>query len=249
MNKNIRIILVNTSHPGNIGATARAMKNMGFERLYLVSPESFPHPDAKARAVGADNLLEQAVVTTTLDEALRDCTLVFGTSARMRFLPQEMLTPRQAAEKIVNEFIDQDIAIVFGNEKFGLSNEELKRCHYHICIPTDPHFSSLNLAMAVQIVVYELFMKTLQDEGRSYLHERGDFATFEDLEGLYRHLEEVVTQIDFLDPQNPRRMMIRFRQILGRARLDKNELNLFRGMLTGVQHKVIEKDFNPVKGG
>src|SRR3990167_617643 len=152
----IRIVLINTSHPGNIGSVARAMKTMGLVQLYLVSPLQYPHHKANEMAVGATDILEQAVVVETLDEAIADCALVVGTSARMRTIPWPLLTPREMAEKIKCEPKTSTIAILFGCEQSGLNNDALQRCHYHIHIPANPDYSSLNLAAAVQIIAYEL---------------------------------------------------------------------------------------------
>lgn len=234
MLKNIRFVLVNPSHPGNIGSVARIMKNMALEKLFLVNPLQFPHVNATAMASGATDVLENAIITQSLDEAIKNCTLVIGTSARMRKLPQLMVTPQKAAEIIKQESSRKNIAILFGNEKFGLNNEDLGKCHYHVRIPTVKNFSSLNLAAAAQIIAYELYIHTLSDQGKSLLHVRKNFATAEELEGLYEHIKKTMILIGFLNPDHPRRLMPRMRQIINRSRIDKNELNLLRGIMTAI---------------
>ena len=153
---NIRIVLVHTSHPGNIGAAARAMKTMNLQHLVLVSPKCYPHPDAIARAAGADDILHHCEVVDTLSEAIADAQLVIGTSARMRHLSWPQLTPRECGQTAVRHAQDQDVAIVFGREKSGLSNDELQLCHYHVQIPCNPDYASLNLGAAVQVLAYEV---------------------------------------------------------------------------------------------
>lgn len=231
----IRIVLVATSHPGNIGSTARAMKVMGFHRLYLVSPKSFPDPRAHEMSAGAyDVLLENVVVTDSLDEALIGCQLVLGTSARARDIALSGLTPNESATLVAGTPDDTEIAIVFGREHAGLTNDELLRCHYHIHIPSNPEFSSLNLAQAVQIVTYELRMKLLSPaadvETRQDLH-----ASVEDVEKFYEHLREVLVSIDFLKPSNPKRLFQRVRRMFNRIQLERMEVNILRGILSNVQ--------------
>ena len=231
----IRIVLVATSHPGNIGATARAMKVMGFHRLYLVAPKSFPDPRAHEMSAGAyDVLLEHVVVTDSLDEALSGCQLVLGTSARARDIALSGLTPNESAARVASMPDDTEIAIVFGREHAGLTNEELLRCHYHIHIPSNPDFSSLNLAQAVQIVTYELRMKLLSPladvETRQDAH-----ASVEDVEKFYDHLREVLVAIDFLKPSNPKRLFQRVRRMFNRIQLERMEVNILRGILSNVQ--------------
>jgi len=230
----IRIILVNTSHPGNIGSAARAMKTMGLSELYLVAPEAFPHPKALELATGAADLLNEAVVVPTLDEALQDCTFVVGTSARMRTIPWPLSNPREMAEKIRQEPPEGTTAIMFGREQSGLNNEELQRCHLHIHIPTNPDCSSLNLAAAVQVVAYELRLASLQEE---IVSEAWDYrlANVDEMEKFFRHLQEVLIEIDFLKPEAPRKLMTRLRRLYLRTRPDVMEMNILRGMLTAVQ--------------
>lgn len=234
----IRIVLVEPSHPGNIGGVARAMKNMGLSELYLVNPKRFPHPEAEARATNAPDILEHARVVSDLDHAIAGCHVVMGTSARMRELPQSMFTVRQAAEFVVREPESTQVAILFGNEKYGLTNEDLRKCQYHIRIPTTEEFSSLNLAAAVQVVVYELFVASLDDQGQSKVHQRTESVTVEQIERLYQHIRDTMIEIEFLDPEKPRHFMPRLRQIIDRSRIDENELNLLHGMMTAMQQYI-----------
>ncbi|MBI2785899.1 MAG: tRNA (cytosine(32)/uridine(32)-2'-O)-methyltransferase TrmJ [Legionella longbeachae] len=230
----IRIILVATSHPGNIGSTARAMKTMGLNSLYLVKPKSFPDYKAKEMAAGADDLLESAIVTETLDEALTGCQLILGTSARPRGLSLPGLIPASCADLISQQVDDTQVALVFGREHAGLTNEELLKCHYHIHIPSNPEYSSLNLAQAVQIISYELRMKLLAPKAEVSLRQ-DEYATADEVEQFYEHLRTVFIEIQFLKASNPRRLMQRVRRLFNRVTLEKMEVNLLRGMLSQVQ--------------
>ncbi|MGC1182595.1 tRNA (cytosine(32)/uridine(32)-2'-O)-methyltransferase TrmJ [Legionella sp.] len=230
----IRIILVATSHPGNIGSAARAMKTMGLSSLYLVNPKSFPDYKAKEMAAGADDLLESAMVTETLDEALLGCQLILATSARPRGLFLPGLVPAASAELISKQMESTQIAIVFGRERTGLTNEELLKCHYHIHIPSNPEYSSLNLAQAVQIVAYELRMKLLTPKAEVALR-REEYATAEEIEQFFEHLKLVFIEIKFLREANPRRLMQRVRRLFNRVNLEKMEVSILRGMLSQVQ--------------
>ncbi len=234
---NIRIVLVNTTHPGNIGGVARAMKNMGLTRLYLVAPEKFPDEQAVWRAAAAGDLLDSAVITASVEEAIGDCQFVVGTSARERRIPWPLLDPRQCAARIGAVCGREQVAIMFGREDRGLTNEELQLCNLHLHIPTSAAYSSLNLAMAVQIVCYELRMLLLQDQLPASEDEQWDtpFCTLENLERFYLHLEQTLTAIEFLDPAAPRQLMARLRRLYGRVRLDEMELNILRGILTETQ--------------
>lgn len=235
MNLNsIRVILIATSHPGNIGSTARAMKTMGLSSLYLVTPKSFPDPKAKELAAGADDLLDGAVVTETLDEALAGCQLILATSARPRGLSLPGLTPAASAELVSKHADSTQIAIVFGREHAGLTNEELLKCHYHIHIPSNPEYSSLNLAQAVQIVAYELRMRLLAPKAAVALRT-DEYATAEEIEQFYEHLKDVFIEINFLREANPRRLMQRVRRLFNRVNLEKMEVSILRGMLSQVQ--------------
>jgi TrmH family RNA methyltransferase len=234
---NIRIVLIDTSHPGNIGATARAMKTMCLDHLYLVNPQRYPCAEATARASSANDLLARARVCTSLDAALQDCGLVIGASARMRSLSWPQLDPRQAAERLVEEGRQAPVAVIFGRENSGLTNEELERCHYLMHIPGNPEYNSLNLAAAVQVVAYEIMMAALlhDDAPKSSAEEPPDYASATETEAFYAHMEQVLIEIGFLDPAKPRFLMRRLRRLFIRARLDKNEVNILRGILTAVR--------------
>lgn len=232
----VSIVLVGTTHPGNIGAVARAMKNMGLARLRLVQPRVFPSADATARAAGADDLLAAAQVYDSLEEAVADCALVVGASARVRAIACPSLTPRACAERVAAGSQPGMAAIVFGREHSGLSNEELDRCHYQLHIPTHPGFSSLNVAAAAQIVCYELLLAAGTEVSPVAVtagEEEG--VSHEEMERFYDHLQVVLTELDFLDPANPRHLMRRLRRLYNRARPDRNEMNILRGILTAVQ--------------
>lgn len=240
MLERIRIVLINTSHPGNIGSTARAMKTMGLSQLYLVAPEQFPHQKANEMASSAMDILEHAHVVETLDAALSGCTLVIGTSARSRKIPWPLLSPRQMAEQITQESADAPIAILFGREQSGLTNEELERCHWHMQIPANPDYSSLNLAAAVQIVAYELRVACLQ---QTAIAPDWDYrlATADEMEKFFTHLQQVLIEIDFLKMNAPRKLMTRLRRLFFRARPDVMEMNILRGLLTAVQDSTHKK--------
>ena len=229
----IRIVLVGTTHPGNIGAVARAMKNMGLSDMALVDPRHFPHEEATARASGASDLLDNATVVGTLAEALSDCTYVAGASARSRAISWPTMSPRDCAVRMIRESAAGPVAAVFGPEKSGLSNEDLDLCHTLVTIPTDPAFSSLNLAMAVQVLTYELRVASMLDEGPIFETEAPP-ATAEEMEYFYTHLEQVLEEIRFLDPDNPRHLMRRLRRMFVRARPDRNEVSILRGILTAI---------------
>lgn len=254
----IRIILVETSHSGNIGAVARAMKNMGLGNLWLVNPASFPDEASYARSSGASDVLDRAVVVDTLDEAIADCTLVMGTSARGRKVPWPVISPADCAERAAAQAGTGEVALVFGRENHGLSNEELQRCHYHIHIPSNPDYSSLNLAMAVQVICYELRMnhlRSLEDAGEETslrpILQPGDEgwdipqASVNDVEGFFGHLEQVLVDIDFHRRENPRQLMTRLRRLFQRAHLDQMEINILRGILTAVQKSAGAGKDNP----
>jgi len=229
----IRIILVGTTHPGNIGAVARAMKNMGLSDLALVQPKYFPHEEATARASGASDILDSATVVDSLEDALIDCVYVAGASARSRTINWPSMGPRDCAERMIQESSHGKVAAVFGPERSGLQNEDLDLCHTLLTIPTDPGFSSLNLGMAVQVLTYELRVASMLETGPVFDVEAPP-ATGEEMEHFYTHLENVLTDIEFLDPENPRHLMRRMRRLFIRARPDKNEVNILRGILTAV---------------
>jgi len=227
--KNIRVVLTQPSHPGNIGATARAMKTMGLDALYLVNPRHFPHAEADARATGALDVLRQAQVCASLPEALRDCVLAVATSSRQRELRHEMIDAHHVAQVVVNTAASHPVALVFGNETSGLSNEEAGLCNLWAHVPTNPEYASLNLAAAVQIFAYELRMAAIDGEVRV----APEFmpATNEQVEHLYRHFEQTMIATGFLDPANPKRLLPRLRRLLARARLESDEVNILRGFL------------------
>lgn len=230
----IRIVLIETSHPGNIGSTARAMKTMGFQNLYLVNPTPCLDGKSRAMAAGADDVLEGAVITQTLDEALVNCQLIIGSSARHRGLALTGLTPKAAAILVETQQAGTEVAILFGRENSGLSNEELMRCHYHLVIPANPQYSALNLSQAVQIVVYELRMQLLMPTAKVSLRE-DKRATAEDIERFYTHLTEVMLEIGFYKPKNPGRLLERIRRLFNRVGLEVMEVNILRGILTQIQ--------------
>jgi tRNA (cytidine32/uridine32-2'-O)-methyltransferase len=229
----IRIVLVGTTHPGNIGAVARAMKNMGLSDLALVNPRHFPHEDATARASGATDVLDGAKVVSSLSEALTDCVYVAGASARSRTINWPSMGPRDCAERMILESKEGVVAAVFGPEKSGLHNDDLDLCHTLLTIPTDPGFSSLNLAMAVQVLTYELRVAGMVDPGPGFDSEAPP-ATGEEMERFYTHLEQVLMDIQFLNPDNPRYLMRRMRRMFIRTRPDKNEANILRGLLAAI---------------
>ncbi len=238
----IRIVLVNTSHPGNIGAAARALKNMGLGRLVLVAPKDFPSDQAIWRAAGATDVLANAVVVETLEEAIADCRLVVGTSARGRRIPWPLVTPRECGDRVYRESHQHEVAILFGREDRGLTNEELHKCHYHVHIPSNPEYSSLNIAAALQVIAYEIRMSALTAEagGEAISYSDWDMppATQQDIEHYYEHLEKALIEIGFLEADNPRQTLTRIRRLYGRVRPDQMELNILRGMLTSIQNFV-----------
>ncbi|MCB5184841.1 RNA methyltransferase [Methylobacillus gramineus] len=230
----IRIVLCQTSHPGNIGAAARAMKTMGMHQLVLVKPKSFPHADATAMASGADDLLVNAKICETLPEALEGCTLVIGMSARRREFSHELLSARDGALRAIGAAHSEKVAIVFGTEMSGLSNEELNHCQLQSMIHANPEYSSLNLAAAVQVFSYELRMAALDNPSPTITPQQ-PLATSEDIERFYVHMEETLIGIGFLDPEYPKRLMQRIRRLFGRAALEKEEVNILRGILSATQ--------------
>jgi TrmH family RNA methyltransferase len=235
---NIRIVLVRPTHPGNIGATARAMKTMCLSTLYLVAPERFPGPEATALAAGAEDVLDAARVCVTLDEAIGDCVRVIGSSARERRIEWPCLPPDQCARQLLTDAEQGPVALLFGQERTGLTNDELDRCHYVVSIAANPDYSSLNIANAVQVLAYEIYGTHLANQGRApgeapAILESG--VTAADLDRLYRHLETVLVEIGFLDPDNPRLLMRRLTRLFNRAQLDTNEYNILRGVLTAMQ--------------
>lgn len=238
MLEHIRIVLVNPSHPGNIGSVARAMKTMGLSKLYLVEPKRFPHPTALELAAGADDVLQEAIVVSSLEQALADCRLAIGTSARTRGVPLEALEPAAAAQQLLDAAADVEVAVIFGREHAGLTNEELAMCHYHLHIPTSADYYSLNLAAAVQIVCYEIRQAFLAQQANQPTDNQQIYdtrATIAEIEGFYAHLQTTLQQIAFLDPNSPRRLMPRLKRLFQRTHLEQREIRILRGILTAVQ--------------
>lgn len=233
---NIRVVLVNTSHPGNIGSAARAMKTMGIHDLVLVDPVEPPDGRATAMAAGAIDVLANLRIVATLAEAVADCGLVIGSSARSRTLDWPMLDPREAGAKSVAEAAHHKVALVFGRERTGLTNEELQQCHYHVCIPANPEYSSLNLAMAVQTICYEVRMHSLTNKPQA--NEVEAYPQQQDLERFYAHLEQILLQVNFLRADHPGNVMSKLRRLFNRGRPDNQELNILRGILTAVQKQL-----------
>lgn len=232
----IRVVLVDPNHPGNIGAVARAMKNMGLSELRLVRPKAFPHAEATARASGADDVLDAARVHEEFADAIADCGFVVGTSARQRHLTWDLVEPRECAQDIVSAAQVGHVAVVFGCEKYGLSNEDLARCHRLVTIPTATEYASLNLAMAVQVIAYELWLAARPGAPPPPPPDV-PFATAEEMVRLYEHFERVLEEIDFRDRTGGGHLMARIRRLFNRARLDQNEMNILRGILTAVQSR------------
>lgn len=261
---NIHVILVNTSHPGNIGAAARALKNMGISNLRLVDPVEFPSDVARWRSASATDVLDRVEVFDDLEAAVADCGLVIGASARSRRMPWPMLNPRQCGRQVAQDAVDNKVALVFGREDKGLTNEELQLCHYHVQIPANPEYSSLNLAAAVMVVCYETRVAMLEARGESEgkssetqasqdksesaqaIYDPASEDEYWDvpkadgkqLELFYAHLEQVLVDMDFHDPDNPRLLMPRMRRLFGRIRPDSMEINILRGVLTYVDDHV-----------
>jgi tRNA (cytidine32/uridine32-2'-O)-methyltransferase len=247
---NARVVLVHTSHPGNIGAVARAMKNMGLKQLYLVKPKLFPHERAVWRSASAVDILDNAVVVETLDEAVADCGLVVGTSARGRRIPWPLVNPRVCADRVYPELSQHPVALVFGREDRGLTNEELQRCNLHVNIPTSDEYTSLNLGMAVQVITYELQMAHVAGELSSDDMRDWDtkLAKADDIERLFVHMEQALTDMEFLKPSAPKQLMTRLRRLFNRTRLDDLEVQMMRGVLTSSQQWVKKARANQEKG-
>ena len=244
----VRFVLVETSRPGNIGATARAMKTMGFHDLVLVKPRYehvLMHEEAVAFASGAQDVLQQARVVDSLDEAIADCNVVAGLSARLREFSPPLRQPREFAASIAASIAVEptlQIALVFGNERFGLSNEQVERCNVLLHVPTNPNYSSLNLAQAVQIMAYECRMATVSStQMPSGIGFQGELAKAEQIEGLFMHLEQALIDIAFLDPAHPKKLMSRLRRLFSRSALETEEVNILRGIAHHIQQKNNQK--------
>jgi len=230
----IRVVLSHTSHPGNIGAAARAMKTMGLARLYLVNPKRFPHPDAKAMASGALDVLNEARVCAGLDEALAGTVLAAALSARQRELAPPAKEARSAAQELVAVAAKHPVALVFGPEMSGLEREEVGRCQMLVHIPANPEYASLNLAAAVQVLCYELRIAALVQAAPD--EPVPELARLEDVELFYRTIEEIFIEIGFLNPEYPKRLMPRLRRLFSRTRLEKEELNILMGFLKAIRN-------------
>ena len=246
----VRIVMVNTTLPANIGSALRAMKTMGLSKLVLVAPKIYPHPDIDALAAGATDLIDQIQIVETLEEAIADCHLVFGTSARSRTIPWPLLDARPAADKSMQAVIkeQQEIAVIFGREDRGLTNEELAMANYHVTIPVNTDYGVLNVAQAIQIICYEMRMATtalmeqvedpqavMKVTEEDSMHWDEPLVTHQQMEQFYPHFEKMLHEIEFLDPENPRLLPLRLRRLFGRIQLDRMEYHLLRGIFSRVQ--------------
>jgi len=247
----LRIVMVNTTHPGNIGAAARAMKNMGLSRLYLVDPIAKIDDEAMQRSSRAEDILNNVVICDTLEEALADCGLVVGTSARSRTIPWPLMNPRQCGDRVAQAVsADNEVAIVFGRESRGLTNEELHLCHAHVHIPTEESFSSLNVAQAIQVMAYEMRLAVHENVGQKDKESQERWgvdwdyplATHEQLNGMLQHMEQTMVEIGFLNPDTPKQLMSRLRRLYQRAAPDQVEINIMRGMMTAMQSQIRSAD-------
>lgn len=243
MLERVKVVLVGTTHSGNIGSAARAMKVMGLSQMVLVDPQCQVDAQAIALAAGASEIALNAQIYPTLEAAVADCGLVVGTSARSRTLEWPMLEPRECGEKLISEAKQHSMAMVFGRERTGLTNDELQLCHYHVCVPANPEYSSLNLAMAVQLLSYEVRMAYLalqQSSQSSTLQE--EYPRHQELERFYAHLEQVIMQTEFISAQQPGQVMNKLRRMFTRARPEAQEINILRGILTSVQKSISRKE-------
>ena len=238
---NIKIVLVETSHTGNMGSAARAMKTMGLTNLCLVNPVIKPDSQSISLAAGASDIIKQAQIFSSLEAAVADCSLVIGTSARPRSLQWPNLTPKECGDKIIAEACRHaQVALVFGRERVGLTNDELQKCHFHVSIPANPDYSSLNLAMSVQVLSYEIRMSLLSAQEASIKLDEQDINEYpkdEDIERFYQHLEQTLLQTGFINPHHPGQIMGRLRRLFTRARIEQQELNILRGILTSVDKR------------
>ncbi|WP_017446310.1 tRNA (cytosine(32)/uridine(32)-2'-O)-methyltransferase TrmJ [Gayadomonas joobiniege] len=228
----VRVILVNTSHTGNIGSTARAMKTMGLSQLCLVDPVNPPDSHASALAAGATDVLGNAKIVSTLDEAIQGCRLVIAASARSRTLSWPVLGPREAGQQLVKEAATGEVALIFGRENNGLTNEELQKANFHAIIPANPEYSSLNLAAAVQTLCYEVRMAYLA--GQSYPEQDEAYPLTDEMERFYHHLEQTLSQTGFIVKNHPGQVMQKLRRLFNRARPESQELNILRGILSTI---------------
>ncbi|EHU8077342.1 tRNA (cytosine(32)/uridine(32)-2'-O)-methyltransferase TrmJ [Vibrio cholerae] len=243
MLERVKVVLVGTTHSGNIGSAARAMKVMGLSQMVLVDPQCQVDAQAIALAAGASEIALNAQIYPTLEAAVADCGLVVGTSARSRTLEWPMLEPRECGEKLISEANQHSVAMVFGRERTGLTNEELQLCHYHVCVPANSEYSSLNLAMAVQLLSYEVriaYLALQQSSQSSTLQE--EYPRHQELERFYAHLEQVIMQTEFISAQQPGQVMNKLRRMFTRARPEAQEINILRGILTSVQKSISRKE-------
>ncbi|OUS38171.1 tRNA (cytosine(32)/uridine(32)-2'-O)-methyltransferase TrmJ ['Osedax' symbiont bacterium Rs2_46_30_T18] len=231
---NIRIVLINTFHPGNIGAAARALKNMGLSNLYLVDPVDFPHDEAVSRAAGAQDVLENAVVVSSLQEAISDCQLVIGTSARNRTFDLPLLDVKDCANKILGESTQGNVAILFGRESKGLLNEELSLCNFHLFIPTNPEYPVLNISQAIQLVSYEIWLASQEQTTIA----SSEYPLHKEMAMFYQHLEQVLRKAHFLIPQHEGRAMQKLQRFFNRSRPEKQELGMLRGVLSSIEKRI-----------
>ena len=238
----ISVVLIGTSHPGNIGSAARAMKVMGLTNLVLVDPACEIDAKSLALAAGAADVVTNAKIVKTLDEAIADCGLVIGSSARSRTLEWPQLDPRESGIKTIEEAAAHPVAILFGRERTGLTNEELQKCHCHVYIPANPEYSSLNLAMAVQTVSYEVRMAFLETQKYTGEKKIDEYPRAKELELFYEHLEKVTTQTQFINKKHPGMVMTKLRRMFTRARPEQQELNILRGILTSVEKSLEHRD-------
>lgn len=238
--QNIRFVLSNTSHAGNIGGSARAMKVMGLDQLHLIRPTDYPSSEATARASGADDVLFHAGVHDNLEQAIAPCTLVMGTSARNRGMDIEVIELRQAAALLLEAAATQQVALLFGQERFGLTNEEMQRCHYLVRLPANPEYASLNLAAAVQVAAYELRMQWLEAAATDEPTESQGvpFATAEKMHSFYEHLFGVMQAVDFMQADNQSSLSEKLRMMFNRLRIEKHEMDILRGFLSAVNKNI-----------
>ena len=234
----VKVVLVGTTHPGNIGAAARAIKNMGIFNLALVKPKEFPSDIAIYRSKAAKDILENAEMYESLEDAIAGCKLVVGTSARARSVPWPVFNPRDAAEEMRKISKQGNVAIVFGREDRGLTNDELGLCNFHVHIPSDPKYSSLNLSQAVQILAYEIRLAYSRDEVISEVKWDVDLANNEQTERLIDHMEELMQDVEFYDVENPRKLLLRVRRFFKRSKIDVMEANIFRGLFSAIQKRL-----------
>jgi len=234
----VKVVLVGTTHPGNIGAAARAIKNMGIFNLALVKPKEFPSDIAIYRSKAAKDILENAEIYESLEDAIAGCKLVVGTSARARSVPWPVFNPRDAAEEMSKISKQGNVAIVFGREDRGLTNDELGLCNFHVHIPSDPKYSSLNLSQAVQILAYEIRLAYSRDEVISEVKWDVDLANNEQTERLIDHMEELMQDVEFYDVENPRKLLLRVRRFFKRSKIDVMEANIFRGLFSAIQKRL-----------